>query len=317
MVNKVGLLCKGNEEMVPFAYLLYQRYLSGHIQDRVDAQLRQCEPHAEAVEPSGTETEPLLQGSDGAIVVEHSHQTELALNEVTAFSQTFCRNETKIQVLPGGKQKEMDENIKVYFLGIWDCVNSVAVLEQKTPVPVPVTGTAHFVRHAVSVDERRVKFKPALLAMDRRASENIADEDIKEVWFPGTHGDVGGGWPSVADNALDNNKTQDMTAWQRFKNIWVTRKPVEASKDIDTDRLQMSDIPLSWMIRELELVGQREPASAVKWCKSVNLFKRRFREKKAYALKAFMHDSLSFGFGTGFFKVLFWKFMGTFIKALS
>src|SRR4051794_13881525 len=32
MVNTVGLLCKGNEEMVPFAYRLFQRYLAGNVQ---------------------------------------------------------------------------------------------------------------------------------------------------------------------------------------------------------------------------------------------------------------------------------------------
>ena len=294
--------------MVPFAYLLYQRYLAGQIQDRVDAQQKQCVSHQEATEAVEGETEPLLQGPDGAIVVEHSHETELALNEITAFSQTFCRKETAKQTTSCGKAVEV--NIKVYFLGIWDCVNSVAVLEKKTPVPVPVTGTAHFVRHAVSVDERRVKFKPALLAMDRRASESIVDEDIKEVWFPGNHGDVGGGWPSVADNPLDNNKSEEMTFWQRVKNFWVTRKAGEASKNIDSDRLQMSDIPLAWMIRELELVGAKEPESAVKWCKSVDIFKTRLKEKKEYALKAFMHDTLAYGYGLAFFKVLMWKFMG-------
>lgn len=84
-------------------------------------------------------------------------------------------------------------NIKVYFLGIWDCVNSVAVLERKAPAPMPVKSTAQIVRHAVSVDGRRVKFKPALLAQDIRAPCGHDHENIKEVWFPGGHGDVGGG----------------------------------------------------------------------------------------------------------------------------
>ncbi|RFU32258.1 hypothetical protein B7463_g4076, partial [Scytalidium lignicola] len=295
LVNKVGLLCKGNEEMVPFAYRLYQRYLAGDTQDRIDAHQKQCEK----THSGEAEDEPLLyEDSDE---VEHSHETEVALNEIMAFSQTFCRKEV---VIHHGKPEE--RNIKVYFLGIWDCVNSVAILEQKTPIPIEVTGTAHYVRHAVAVDERRVKFKPALLAQDIRAALND-DEDIKEIWFPGTHGDVGGGWPSVADNPLDNNK--DMTIWQRIKNFWVSRKAKEPSKDIDSDRLQMSDIPLAWMIRELELVGQQDPPAAVKWCKSVDKFKKRLQEKKDYALGGILHDSLSFGRGTGFFTVLLWKFM--------
>lgn len=72
----------------------------------------------------------------------------------------------------------------------------------------------------------------------------------------------------------------------------------------------MSDIPLAWMIRELELVGQQEPSAAVKWTNRVNGFKRRYQKKKDQALNGFIHDSLRYGYGTGFFGVLFWRFMG-------
>ena len=88
MVNKVGLLCKGNEEMVPFAFRLYQRYLAGDIQDRVDAQGRCEEDHGDT--DTGSDADPLLAGNTK---VHRSHTTEVALNEITAFSQTFCRKE--------------------------------------------------------------------------------------------------------------------------------------------------------------------------------------------------------------------------------
>ncbi|KAF5008009.1 hypothetical protein FDECE_5693 [Fusarium decemcellulare] len=312
MVNKVGLLCKGNEEMVPFAFRLYQRYLQGDIKDRVDAQGRCNESHDHTntnTNGNASPSDPLLSGS---AKVHQSHTTEVALNEITAFSQTFCRKEkTKVCDHDGEEGEEVDQNIKVFFLGIWDCVNSVAVLERKTPVPVPVTGTANYVRHAVAVDERRVKFKPALLAQEIRVSKhNHDDEDIKEVWFPGCHGDVGGGWPSSEDNPLDNVETK-MTFWQRVKNFLTSRKPAEASKNIDADRLQMSDIPLAWMIREVELVGEKEPDAAVHWCDSLQKFKSLINneDKKKQAQDGFIHDSLAFGYGTAFFKVLMWKFM--------
>ena len=52
-------------------------------------------------------------------------------------------------------------------------------------MPVPeVVGTAEHVRHAVAIDERRVKFKVALLAQDKQDAEAVK-EDHKEVWFPG------------------------------------------------------------------------------------------------------------------------------------
>ncbi|PHH81807.1 hypothetical protein CDD82_7792 [Ophiocordyceps australis] len=295
MIYTVGLLCKGNEEMVPFAYRLYQSYLSGQIQDAQSAD--SSRRHKSFV---AGETRPLLNGAqpgpDNAPT-----ETSRAKDELTAFSNTFCRKENSDHC--GASQ---EGNIKVYFLGLWDCVNSVAVLELKASIPVPVKGTAHYVRHAVSVDERRVKFKAALLAQDVRDTVH-SHEDIKEVWFPGCHGDVGGGWPAAADNPLDSNSK--MTVWQRFKSLWRSRKAVDPSKDVGADAFQMSDIPLAWMIREVELVGEKNPEAALKWCNNVNGFKRRFEKQRDQALHGLMHDSLRFGYGTAMFKVMLWNFM--------
>ena len=315
MIHTVGLLCKGNEEMVPFAFRLYQRYLAGEIEDFMGERDKKDdgagdEPQGENDQASTTALalESLELDAEGnpkePKLKRRGRKFRKARDEITAFSNTFCRKEKTMHC-----GKEVEANIKVYFLGMWDCVNSVAVFEKKTPVPVPVKGTAHFVRHAVAVDERRVKFKPALLAQDIR-SKSHDHEDIKEVWFPGCHGDVGGGWPAVENNPLDSNTTENMTIWERIKNFWVTRKPKEASHDVAKDPFQMSDLALAWMIRELELVGKQDPSAAVKWCNRVNGFKRRFQKRKKQALNGLIHDSLQFSSGTGFFTVLLWKFMG-------
>lgn len=296
MVHRVGLLCKGNEEMVPFAYRLYQRFLAGEVEDFENAHPKKKKAKADG------EREPLLEQDDSD--EDHGYTYQSARNEIVAFANTFCQKEHK-EV--NGETIETD--VKVYFLGIWDCVNSVAVLERNAPVPVPVKGTADFVRHAVAVDERRVKFKPALIAQDTRASHHTA-EDTKEVWFPGCHGDVGGGWPAGGDdNLVDKGKSG---LWQRIKSFWTTLRPKEATKDVRKDPFQMSDVALSWMIRELELVGEANPQAAVKWSNNVNGYKRAFARETSQkqALKGFIHDSLSFGTGTGFFTVLLWKFMG-------
>lgn len=64
------------------------------------------------------------------------------------------------------------------------------------------------------------------------------------------------------------------------------------------------------MIRELELVGENDKGAAIQFSKNLAGFKRAFQKSKHQALTGVMHDSLSFGYGTGFFKVLLWKFMG-------
>jgi uncharacterized protein (DUF2235 family) len=211
--------------------------------------------------------------------------------------------------------------IKIYFLGIFDCVRSVAVLETpfgSTPKPVSVVGTAEHVRHAVAVDEFRVKFKPALLNQDQVHSschkdghtkdENTKDEDIKEVWFPGNHGDVGGGWPA---HKLER-KNEQRGYWKSFavqvRNFFKSDNRPAKATDTTQNAYQMSDIPLSWMIRELQLIGIKEESYSLKWARSLNVFKESFKVEEA--LKSSRHNTMSFGRGSGWLKVLMWKFMG-------
>jgi len=64
------------------------------------------------------------------------------------FKETFCRTK-----------------VKVHFLGLFDCVNSVGQFEiplfRKSFKYVSTSPATH-IRHAVSINERRLKFKPAL-----------------------------------------------------------------------------------------------------------------------------------------------------------
>ncbi|KAJ5364250.1 uncharacterized protein N7496_009963 [Penicillium cataractarum] len=296
MVHTVGLLCRGNEEMVPFAYRLYQRYLAGEVEDFKNADYSQDVP-----QPNG-DRQPLLV--DDKLDESHSDTYESARNEIIAFGNTFCRKEP----IKNG-DKYIEANVKVYFLGIWDCVNSVAVLERVPPMPVSIAGTAHFVRHAVAADERRVKFKPALLSQDTPDPT----ENVEEVWFPGCHGDVGGGWPA-AHNVNSQDKPEGSGLWKFCKRFWTSLKPSGASKDVRTDAFQMSDMTLSWMIQELEYVATLDERAGVKWSKSKDGYKRAFAREQSQnqALQGIIHDSLVFGNCSSFFKVLLWKFLEIF-----
>ena len=97
-------------------------------------------------------------------------------NYLEQFTKTFCR-----------RNQDVDANsrilgIQVYFLGLFDTVNSISLfnLPKKTITPPKVHGTAKYIRHAVAVDESRVKFKPALLVQDQNAM-GLPAEDIKEA----------------------------------------------------------------------------------------------------------------------------------------
>lgn len=74
------------------------------------------------------------------------------------------------------------------FVGVWDTVSSVGAVY--TPLKLPYTAFNPDIvtgRHAVSIDERRAFFRQNLWSV-------APHQDIQQVWFPGVHCDVGGGY---------------------------------------------------------------------------------------------------------------------------
>lgn len=79
---------------------------------------------------------------------------------------------------------------KPHFLGIWDTVASVGLVMDGNPFPsANANPDVTHVRHAVSIDERRLKFNA-----EQWVNQEKTDQDVKEVWFAGVHTDVGGGY---------------------------------------------------------------------------------------------------------------------------
>ena len=90
----------------------------------------------------------------------------------------------------------------VHFLGLWDTVSTLGWV--CNPQHLPYTRSnpeVAVVRHAISLDERRCFFRtnrwgtpdPASAADAQR--EHHPAQDVCEIWFPGVHCDVGGGYP--------------------------------------------------------------------------------------------------------------------------
>lgn len=122
MLYKVGLVARGNEEMVQFAWAMYVT----------------------------------------------SNNDELA----RAFRNTF------------GKK------VPIRFLGVWDTVSSVRWAWRAIHLPYTMANpTVVTVRHAVSLDERRAYFRQNLWT-----AAPPPGQDVRQVWFPGVHCDVGGGY---------------------------------------------------------------------------------------------------------------------------
>lgn len=76
------------------------------------------------------------------------------------------------------------------FMGVWDTVASVSWAWERLRYGYTRTNpSVNVLRHAVSLDERRALFRPNLWGDEQ------PQQDAQEVWFPGVHSDVGGGYP--------------------------------------------------------------------------------------------------------------------------
>jgi hypothetical protein len=86
---------------------------------------------------------------------------------------------------------------KPYFVGLWDTVNSVGWFSH--PFHAPYTSNnpdITLARHALAIDERRAFFQPSpWVPREPRTDARSGPRDLVQVWFPGDHSDVGGGYP--------------------------------------------------------------------------------------------------------------------------
>lgn len=84
---------------------------------------------------------------------------------------------------------------KPHFVGVWDTVSSVGWLS--SPLSLPHTASNPDIsigRHAVAIDEHRAFFRTNLWRPSSDPAE-AGPKNLKQVWFPGVHCDVGGGYP--------------------------------------------------------------------------------------------------------------------------
>lgn len=97
--------------------------------------------------------------------------------------------------------RDNSTEIRIKAIAVWDTVGSLGI------PPAPVFGVRGSAKQwkftnthvsskvenafqALSLDEPRVAFRPAL--WERLDCNKVTN--LKQVWFPGNHGDVGGGW---------------------------------------------------------------------------------------------------------------------------
>jgi uncharacterized protein (DUF2235 family) len=121
----------------------------------------------------------MMMGIDRAQVRNDKEAKEKYFDLAKEFKATMCSVECK-----------------AHFVGVWDTVSSVGWVEN--PLRLPYTAYNPDIaigRHAVAIDEHRAFFRTNLWMSPHDASVNSGPKDLKQVWFPGVHCDVGGGYP--------------------------------------------------------------------------------------------------------------------------
>jgi len=110
---------------------------------------------------------------------------------------------TKKAVLKASLKDEYGmEDATIHMVGVWDTVGSLGIpgiffnfLNQKKYgfLDTDLHPCINHAYHAVSIDERRAQFKPTLWT-NPDGSYRSNDGQVEQVWFPGVHSDVGGGY---------------------------------------------------------------------------------------------------------------------------
>ena len=114
---------------------------------------------------------------------------------------------------------------KPHFVGVWDTVSSVGWFAN--PLSLPYTAHNPDVaigRHAVAIDEHRAFFRSNLW-VPAASPDEAGPRDLKQVWFPGVHCDVGGGYPEP-DSGLSKIALQWMIAEAKSAGLMVDDEKV-------------------------------------------------------------------------------------------
>ncbi|HMB48294.1 MAG TPA: DUF2235 domain-containing protein [Afifellaceae bacterium] len=133
-------------------------------------------------------------------------QANLSSYGLVAYKQASEKDDLKIAWR--FHQISRARRLPIHFVGVWDTVSSMIVPRpDRFYIPslqvLPYTRTnpgVEIFRHAISIDERRrmfrlnqwwppVEFKPDPFADSKKP------HDCRQLWFAGTHSDIGGGWP--------------------------------------------------------------------------------------------------------------------------
>ncbi|HYI13157.1 MAG TPA: DUF2235 domain-containing protein [Thermoanaerobaculia bacterium] len=150
------------------------------------------------------------------------------LNLGDQFRETFAR--------PTGRA---DRRFSVHFVGLWDTVSSIGWFWEPEKFRYTATNPGiAIVRHAIAVDERRAFYR-----QNRFYPPDGTSQDLQQLWFPGVHSDVGGGY---TDSDLG-----------RCSFDWILDEAVAAGMHVDPARRNVVAPPIAkpWLEKKHNSLG--------------------------------------------------------------
>ena len=147
---------------------------------------------------------------------------------------------------------------------------------------------------------------------DESSDGDEEDQDIEELWFPGGHADVGGGW------ALKDGEVP----LSHVPLVWIVREAKKSGLQFDEEKMkglgcafdvQVTPKPVETHVPKIEISAYSTPEGEKSegFSISENVFtEAHFMEMitKAYT-KGSIHDCLSFGKGLPLLSVASWRIM--------
>ncbi len=172
------------------------------------------------------------------------------------------------------------ERPPIRLLGLFDTVASV--IEQGRYLPRLRTHaftrknrSVEAVRHAVAIDEQRTMFRPQLWPEGEEYWGNpfnqasAKEQDARETWFTGVHGDIGGGYPeeksALAKLPLEwmIEQTGPMDLHYRTQTVNEIVRGTNPDKDyVAPDAKAKSNKSMNWGWAILEFIPRRRPENS-------------------------------------------------------
>ncbi|KDQ18883.1 hypothetical protein BOTBODRAFT_153759 [Botryobasidium botryosum FD-172 SS1] len=176
----------------------------------------------------------------------------------------FADSSKKNEELARDFKQTFGRNITVHFVGVWDTVSSVGLLYPRNLPFTTSNKSIVYFRHALSLDERRAKFKPNLYHNPPRTAEDVREgpPEAKPLAKSTT-----ARLPTKSEPAADNAKEgAETAAWNKrvgpyrleaVKEVWFAGGHADVGGGNVKNHFpyRLSNLSLQWMIGEAYHAG--------------------------------------------------------------